>query len=367
MLRILHVIGSMDCGGAETMLMNLYRDIDRTKIQFDFMVHKSDENFYETEIKSLGGKIYRMKRFNVINIINYFYFWMKFFKIHPEYQIVHGHINSSAFIYLLCAKSANRFAIIHSHATKNIEKTIRSKVFQICSYPNRFIADYFFACSWRAGKDRFGMKIINSHKFCVLFNGINVEEFSYDEKLRYKTRKAFEISRDTLLVGHVGRFTIAKNHQFLIQVFREIHDRNSNSMLWLVGTGELEDEIRRMIADIDLTDAVRFCGLSNNVVQYLQAMDVFIFPSFYEGFGIALVEAQAVGLPCIASENIQQEADVGAGLLKILNLSDTIIRWADSAMEATKSKRGNSIKYINMENYDIKNISLFLQKFYLKI
>lgn len=365
MLRILHVIGSMGSGGAEAMLMSLYRMMDRTQIQFDFVVHTKDKSFYDDEIKTLGGKIFRTERFNVLNYFPYKKFWDSFFIQHPEYSIVHGHINSSAAIYLASAKKYRRIAVVHSHATRSQENNLRSYAFLLFSYPIRYISDYFFACSQQAGIDRFGKKVVESSRFKVLNNGIQVERYTYNPAVRVKMRKQYGVADDTLLVGHVGRFTFAKNHKFLLDVFQQLHQKEPNSVLWLIGVGELEDEIRKQIVWMHLDEAVVFMGQTNRVYDYLQAMDLFLFPSVFEGLGISLVEAQAAGLPCVVSENIQPEADIGCGLITQRNISDGSPQWAADALTRRDLERVDTSAFVVKSGFDIRETAKHLQQFYL--
>lgn len=367
MIRVLHVIGKMDCGGAETLLMNLYRNIDRSKIQFDFMVHTSEKGFYDEEIIKLGGKIYTAPTFNVVNILQYSRFWKKFYQTHSEHLIIHGHINSSAAIYLNEAKKQGRIAVVHSHNTKTKEKNLRALAFNAFSYPIRHIADYFFGCSYQAGIDRFGKKIADSNRFQVLNNGIDASLYIYNPSIRYTMRERLNINENTTVIGHVGRFAPQKNHFFLLKIFESYHKINKNSELWLIGKGELEKEIRKKVKEFDLLKSVKFFGVTDCVQEYLQAMDVFVFPSIYEGLGIAVVEAQAAGLPCIVSEAIVPEADIGAGLMKHNNLSDSLLLWNKSIDESLDQKRKNTFNYVINAGYDIKAISTYLSQFYFNI
>lgn len=367
MVRVLHVIGSMNCGGAETLLMNIYRHIDRSKVQFDFVVHSREKGFYDDEIGSLGGKIYRTSRFNVLNYWSYRSFWNKFFREHQEYQIIHGHINSSAAIYLSCAKKNGRTTVVHSHATRNVEKTFRSFVFKIFSYPIRYIADYFFACSKQAGIDRFGEKVVAGDKFKVLINGIDRDKFKFNSEVREAIRNELQVDNNTVIVGHVGRFTAAKNHDFLSDVYAKIKSENPNSQLWLVGAGELEEEIRNKCQRLQIEDSVRFVGVTDQVNEYLQAMDVFVFPSIYEGFGVALVEAQSSGLPCVVSENIQDEADIGAGLMHQLAICDGADAWAKKVLQVAETKRQYTDNYVYDAGFDIGTIAKEMEAFYCRL
>lgn len=367
MIRVLHVIGRMGSGGAETMIMNLYRKIDRSQIQFDFVVHTDEKAFYDDEILALGGKIYSTNRYNIVNYFSYKKFWDEFFEQHPEYQIVHGHINSSAAVYLSSAKRHGRIAVVHSHATRNTKRNLRAYVFDISVYPIRFIADYFWGCSLQAGLDRFGKNVVDADSFRILNNGIETEKYAYSPQNREKIRSQYKISNEAYIVGHVGRFTYAKNHDFLIDTFEKLHQTIPDSKLMLVGEGELENTIREKVRTLHLETDVIFVGQVKNVCDYLQAMDVFVFPSAFEGLGIALIEAQAAGLPCVVSENIQQEAKLPCDLVHTLNISDGAKLWAEQIQELRGTKRKDTSQVVKDAGFDIEESAKTLQEFYQEI
>ena len=219
MLRVLQVIGKMDRAGAETIIMNIYRNIDRSKVQFDFMVFSSEKGDYDDEILQLGGNIYRMTAFKGYNYFRLCEEFRKFFEKYP-YKVVHGHIGSLAPAYLKAAKKRGAYTIAHSHATKSNRK-LENFIFNIFSYRVRYIANYFFACSKQAGIDRFGNKIINSERFEVVNNAIDSEKYKYTLERHEKLKKKYGLE-NKLIIGHVGRFSPEKNHKFVIDVFEEI-------------------------------------------------------------------------------------------------------------------------------------------------
>lgn len=367
MIRILHVIRKMDCGGAETLLMNLYRNIDRSQVQFDFMVHSREPGFYDEEIRKLGGKLIYAPAFKVVNIVHYIRFWNTFFKNNNTHRIIHGHIHSCAAIYLAIAKKHKRITLAHSHATKSVSHDIRSLLFTMFSYPIRFIADYFLACSEQAGIDRFGAKVIQSPKFHILKNGIDTEKYRFDSDLRKKIRNELRINEKCLVLGHVGRFSYEKNHRFILSVFAQLHKIVPNSELWLFGKGPLIEEIKQLSYELQLTNSVRFMGVSNIVNEYLQGMDVFIFPSLFEGLGISVIEAQTSGLPCIVSEAIVPEADIHAGLMEKMSLNDSPENWATTVIECSQKERVDTSDYAERAGYDINKISKSLADYYASI
>lgn len=362
--RILHVVWKMDRGGAETMIMNLYRNIDRSKVQFDFIVHTNQKCSYDEEILALGGKIYNIPRFNGKNYIKYQNAWKQFFKEHKEYKLIHGHLGSTAAIYLSIAKKNGLYTIAHSHNTNNIV-SMKGKLYSLFSYPTRHIADFFFGCSNDAGVDRFGEKVVSSKKFKVINNAIKVQDFMFSKSVRAMKRMEFSLN-EKFVIGHIGRFNTQKNHTFLIDIFKKVHEKNDNAILMLVGDGSLRNDMERRIASLGLRENVIFTGVRSDIEDLLQAMDIFVFPSLFEGLGIVTVEAQASGLPCIVSDVIPKEAFV-TNLVESISLESSINTWVDTILKYSKDyERVNTYKEIKSNGYDIYDTVNWLESFYLK-
>lgn len=362
-IRVLQVVGRMDIGGTETMLMNLYRNIDREKIQFDFIVHNEDKNFYNDEIEKLGGRIYRVPRFKVINIMQYIRAWDKFFSTHNEYKIIHGHIGSSAAIYLKLANKYGYYTIAHSHSTKSKIKNFKDLAYRIFSFPVRNIAKQFFACGKQAGLDRYGEKVANSQNFKVLNNAIDSKKFIFNENTNRVKRKELNIE-NKFVVGHVGRFTYPKNHKFIIEVFKKIYEKDNNSVLLLVGDGELRSEIEKEVSNLGLDDVVIFVGMQSNIQDFMNVMDVLLFPSHFEGLPLTIIEAQANGLKCILSNCITTEVNI-TGNVKYVSLSKNADEWCDKVLEYKIGyERQNMYTKICKSGYDVKESAKWLEKFY---
>jgi len=360
MIRVLHVIGDMGAGGAQAFIMNYYRNVDRNKVQFDFAVRSYDKKFFDDEIEELGGKLYRVPWFNVKNYFSYKRFWENFFKEHPEIDIVHGHLGSSAQVYLSVAKKYGKIAIAHSHSVAPKKKDLYNYIYKIFSYPTRYIADYLFACGKNVGIDRYGKK----KKVFIVPNAIDVESFLYNEENRKKIRNELKIN-DNFVIGHVGRFYYPKNHEFMIDIFKEINIKNPNSKLLLVGSGELMEKIKEKVKSLNLEKDVIFVGAKNNVNEYLSAMDLFLFPSIFEGLPVALIEAEASGIKCISSTNVPKESDV-TGLVDFIDLNDKQ-KWIDAVLNIEKDyKRISTIDMITKAGYNIKEKSNWLTDFYIK-
>lgn len=364
MIRILHVLGCLNRGGAETMVMNLYRDIDRTKVQFDFIIHTRDKCAYDDEIESLGGKIYRVPRYNGKNHFQYKKAWNIFFQEHPEYKIIHGHVRSTASIYLKIAKKYGLTTIAHSHSTSSgIGFSGIAK--NILQYQIRYIADYLFACSESAGIWLFGKKACQKDNFYILNNAIDTQKFIYNQKKRMEKRKEFQLE-DKFVIGHVGRFYGPKNHKFLIDVFKAVHERNNNAVLMLVGDGELQQSIEKKVNDLGLSNNVMFTGVRPDIPDILQFMDVFLFPSLYEGLPVTLIEAQAAGLPCIISDTITNEVCI-TPYIRPVSLSKTANEWAEIVISSGKIDRIDTSYYIEKNGFDIRETVEELTMFYENI
>jgi glycosyltransferase involved in cell wall biosynthesis len=361
-VRILHVLGHLNRGGAEIMVMNLYRRIKRDKIQFDFVICTTEKCDFTDEIESLGGRIYSLPRLNIKNVLNYKKAWHDFLKEHKEYKIIHGHLRSTASIYLRIAKKYGLVAIAHSHSTSS-GTGLSAIVKNILQFQIRFIADYLFACSNPAGIWLFGEQACQKETYFVLNNAIDTKDFIYNEEKRQLTRKELKIE-DKFVIGHVGMFMPVKNHKFIIEVFKEVHKKNDQSILMLVGDGKLKSRIVQTVNESGLTDCVIFTGLSLEIPSLLQVMDVFFFPSLYEGLPVTIVEAQASGLPCLISDTISKEASV-TKLVQYYSLNNTIEEWADKLLcYADGYVRKDTYNEIKNAKYDIGSTSKWLEEFY---
>lgn len=354
----------MDRGGAETIIMNLYRHIDRSVIQFDFAVHTNELCAYDEEIEKMGGRIYRFKKFNGINTVSYIASWISFLKKNTSNAIVHGHLGSCASIYLLLAKLFSRKTIAHSHATNDNVKNLHNSIWNAFSYCTRYVADYYMACSYQAGVDRFGEKLCEK-RLIVLNNGIDVDKFVYNQEKRIVERQKLDISDSDFVIGHVGRISGEKNQLFIIDVFKHLAEQG-NYKLILVGNGPLKHVVEEKVKDNNLNDKVIFTGVIEDVGDILQAMDFFIFPSKYEGLGISVIEAQASGLKVICSEAIQKEAMV-TDLVNRMKLDCGSKEWAEYILNNRDYTRRNMGNAIREAKFDITTTAKYIQDFYCKI
>lgn len=366
-IRILHVIGIMNRGGAETMIMNLYRNIDRTKVQFDFVENSSAPAVFDEEIESLGGRIFRCPHYNGKNHLSYTAWWNSFFaEQKDEYSVVHGHLGSTAAIYLSIAKRYGIYTIAHSH---NVNKMLSMGdiLYGLFAYPTRFVADSFFACSVEAGVSRYGKKIGNDEVRCVVLrNAIDTNRFVVNTDAQKRMRKVLNLSENQTVIGNVSRFSEQKNHTFLLDIFAQIHRKNPEAMLLLVGDGDLRPQIEKNIMELGLTDSVIMTGIQSNTWDYYQVMDVFLMPSYYEGLPVSLVEAQTAGLPCCVSSAVPRESAL-TDLVQFRSLKDTADQWADWVLERAHIPRRDMRSAICEAGYDIASTSRWLENFYMNV
>lgn len=361
-IRVLHVLGGLNRGGAETMVMNLYREIDRTQIQFDFIIHTDKHQEYYDDIIGLGGRIYTMPKFDGKNIFKLKSIWNKFFKDHPEYKILHSHVRSYASLFFPIAKKYGVKTIIHSHST-NEGKGISRIIKRIMEYPLRHQADYLMACSREAGKWLYGEKACRKNNYIFLPNAIDTDKYCFSKETAETYRKIFGL-HGKFVLGHVGRFHEAKNHMFLLNIFAKVLEKRSDAMLLLVGDGELRSEIEYKIQELGIENQVVLTGSREDVPQLLQAMDIFVFPSRWEGLPVTVVEAQAAGLPCLISDKITTDVDLSA-LVNRLPIDDSNI-WAEVILNSD-TKRMDVIPEIKKAGFDVKDTAKFLSDLYISL
>lgn len=362
-IRILQVVTIMNRGGLETMLMNYYRKMDRSIVQFDFMVNRMERGDYDDEIEKLGGKIYRMPAIRPGNYRKYFRLLDEFFEQYPEYKVVHSHINENSSFVLRAAKKAGvPCRIAHSHlAGLPIDYKYPFRVYARLRLNKN--ANHFFACSKEAGKWLFGNEVVDNNKLIVFKNAIDCNEFRCNKTIREKVRKELKLE-NKFVIGHVGRFNTQKNHRFLIDIFQEIYKKNNNAVLLLVGEGTLMNEIKNKVKELKLSDAVMFLGLRTDVSDMMQAMDLFLFPSHYEGLGVVLIEAQASGVKCFTSTGTPREADV-TNLVEFLSLKMSAKTWANEILNSDIT-RNLEIHSIFDKGYDVQRNLEWLIDFYKK-
>lgn len=356
-IRILNIVPNMRAAGIESFIMNVYRNIDREKVQFDFIVHNKRREFFDDEIEKLGGKIYRLSFKDDKNIVKYIKDLNNFFKNHKEYKIVHGHMQSMMPLYLYIAKKNKiPIRIAHSH-NGSYEKTVKGFILHIFSRFSKKFSSHNIACSNLAGKYLFGKK-----SFIVIPNGIDVKKFEFNENIRKIVRNELNLSNE-YVIGHVGRFELQKNHRFLIETFNEKLKENSNYVLLLVGEGKYEKEIKKLVKELNIQNKVKFLGVRNDMNRLYQAMDCFILPSLYEGLPVVGVEAQASGLKCLFSDTITKELKITPNAVFISLKSKQ--KWLEEIDNDNNFENRKKFAKIVAQDFEIKNISKKLEKFYL--
>ena len=363
-IRVLQILHSMNRGGAENAIMNYYRHIDRSQVQFDFLLTEPHKCHFEDEIISLGGKVFRVPLLTMRHPLIYLRSVSLFFKSHPEYRIVHSHTSSKSFFPLYVAKRCGiPVRISHSHNTKS-ESGILGFIRNILKVLLKSVATHFCACGEEAAIWLYGNKAYNRGRVLIVPNVIETDAFVFSKTIRDKYRSNFGLSDSTVVIGSTARFSYQKNHSFLIELFYQFHNMLPDSVLLLVGDGELRGEIETRARDRGVLDSIIFAGVVPNVADYEFAMDFFVMPSFYEGLPLSLIEAQVSGLKCFVSDVIPIEADK-TGLVEFLSLETGPAFWAESIMKTIGYERISHQSDIIAAGYDAISSSHTLQEFYL--
>ena len=359
MLRVLQVVTKMDRCGLETLLMNYYRNIDREIIQFDFLTHREEHGQYDDEIEQLGGNIYHVPHLNPLNP-GYYKALDDFFRTQP-YNIVHSHLDCTSTFPLRAAKKAGvPYRIAHIHSTSQ-DKDFKYPIKMLSKKMMPYYATDFFACGEVAGKWAFPKK-----KFVVMKNAIDTAKYMPNVSIRSKVRKEFNLENE-FLVGHVGRFAPPKNHTFLLKIFSEFKRIEPSAKLMLVGGGDREPDIIQEAERLGIISDVIFTGVRADVNELMQAMDVFVLPSLYEGLPVTMVEAQAAGLPCVISDKVPTECAIVDGLVKSVALSDDLSIWVDALQKAKNIERKDHTQDISEKGYDIKQAADWLKNYYISL
>lgn len=348
--KILHIVGGMGKGGTETMLMNIYRKIDRSRIQFDFLYTTNEETYYDKEIKKLGGNILRIDSLSILSINKMINQICDCINQNGPYQAIHAHTLFNCGIAMKAAKKSGvDIRISHAHTTADNEVGLIRKIY--ISLMKKLILDSstnLLACSNLAGEYLFGAENIKSDKYTMFPNLIsyeNIIDVNYEDVEKFKIEN--KLQEDDLVIGHIGTFKESKNQKFLLKVVKVLKEKNKDVKLLLVGDGSMRDELETICKDLDISDKVIFTGTRDDIDVILNSMDVFVFPSTFEGLGLVLLEAQAAGLPCIVSEAIQPEADLKLGLFSKLNLSDGAESWANKIIEVYGKKETDKQKILD--------------------
>lgn len=363
MIRILHVVTKMDAGGIETLLMNFYREIDKSKVQFDFLLHRTEKGFYDDEINRLGGKLYYVPSISILKHKRYLNALDVFFSKHSEYRIVHSHINAFSMFVLRAAKNhCIPIRIAHSHIANPSFSFIKTPVRCYCIAKIKEYCTHMFACSEMAGTWLFGKNVLTKSKFKIINNAIDSEKFIFNPSLRNQLRTELNVENKIVFI-HVGRFTKQKNHNFIIELFNMYHKQNPESCLWLFGEGVLYNRVKDLIKKYSLERSVSLMGVKENINEYMMAADCFLFPSIYEGLGIVAIESQTAGLLTICSDFVPKEANISSLYHSRILDYNQWIEVINNNIPYSRKTDNVAIK----SNYDIKVVASWLQKFYINV
>lgn len=352
-IRVLCVFSSLDRGGAESMCMNLYRNIDRELVQFDFVKHTNKTGAFEEEILSMGGKIFCAPKFKGYNLNQYQDWWKKHLEAHPEHMIIHGHYFTASKYYFKVCKNKGRITVGHSH-TDSYSNIIK----KIMIYGGENYCDYRFACSKKAGE------LLYPHKdFVIINNAIDINKFVFNKDVRKQVRKEYGYKDNSLVIGTVGTIKDVKNPMGIVEIFYATHQKNKNvRLLWVGRDGGMQRKAQERIDAYGLTDCAVFVGSRPDVYRLLQGMDAFVLPSISEGLPVSVMEAQAAGLPCYISDTVTKDVDI-TGLCHFIS-NDKTSEWATAILEE-KGIRFDTSSLIRKAGYDINMTTKSIQEFYL--
>ncbi|WP_194767572.1 glycosyltransferase family 1 protein [Tamlana sp. I1] len=364
----------MNRGGAESMIMNYYRALDRTKIQFDFIVHRKEKGAFDDEIISLGGNIYKLNPINPLFAKGYYNELRDFLKKNKQYKIVHSHLNTFSCFPLKIAQELNiPCRIAHAHIAIepiNIidifqkKESIKENFKKIIKYQlKKKIGNYathYFSCGEKAGKWLFGEK----STFTIMNNAIDAQKFRYNPKTSATYKNKYNVE-NKLVIGHVGRFSSQKNHLYLFRIFKSLLLKNPNSVLFLVGDGPMRQKLEAEVKSLSIEHNVQFLGVRTDIPELFQMMDVFVFPSFYEGLPVTLIEAQTAGLKVFASEKITKEVLLTNDITYLpIDIEPEV--WVDKILQKKSETKKDNFELIKNKGYDIYKNTEIVQNFYLK-
>lgn len=375
-VRVLHVLGGTSLGGAESRIMDLYRQIDRSRVQFDFLVHSDEQprkpQFYDEEIQELGGHIYVLPKMKLYNYGAYRQAIKKFFKEHHEFVAVHGHMTSTAGIYLPIAKQYGIPRTIAHARSAGVDKGLKGLATRMMRLRLADKAEDCFACSKEAAVSVFGQSAYDKGKVTLFPNAIDPDKFAYSEQKRRYIRDELGIG-ERFVVGHVGRFHHSKNHEYLSHVFASFYEKyrqlsGREAVLLLLGEGGLMEPTRELCRELGIGKNVIFAGNRGDVETYYNAMDLFCFPSRFEGLPGTVVEAQASGLPCFVSDRVTREVGI-TDLVRYESIDESPECWADLMLEKAMhlDKRRSYAKEIAEAGFDVKRQAQKIQEYYLSL
>jgi len=357
--RVLHIVSTMDRGGAETLIMNVYRNLDRSKLQFDFVTHGAGQGAFDEEIRRLGGKVFYIPSLGGVGPISYVRKLTKIMESN-SYIAVHSHTDYQSGFPALAAKLAGiPHRICHSHSTnwpmnnsfkgKQLLKGLQKLI--------KFSATHYCSCSQEAGAFLFGEKAVENNHVTILKNGIDLSQYLDETITKTGVIRELGLNEDAKIIGHVGKFSKSKNQQFILKILKELVTRDECYIALLIGDGPLKENIEREAESIGISNNIRFLGVRSDIPRLMKAFDVFVFPSIFEGFGIVTIEAQISGTPCILSDSVPKSTDMGLGLAKFLNLDEDPNKWGEEiekAIEMQKPGKDIRVRALSEKGFSIQ-------------
>ena len=366
MLRVLHSVSNMARAGIETMLMNYYREIDRSRIQFDFLANKPVPGEYDAEIREMGGRVFVSPGLNPLRFPQYRRFMADLLHSNPEIKIVHAHNEAMGYYALKSAKDAGiRVRIAHAHNTQII-RDYKYPLKMICKQLLPGAATDYWSCGRDAGIYYYGDQRWKASGF-ILHNAIDVSRFAFRQEERERLRQLHGLE-NCFVIGHVGRFNVQKNHTRLLDIFAEVTKTVPDARLALIGTGELEQAVKEKAQAMGIQDKTLFLGQMSDVSGWYKAMDCFVLPSLFEGLPVVGIEAQAAGLPCIFSDRVTDEVLLSPGARRV-SLQAGDAEWAGEILAAGQSEteRAQGTDIVRQAGYDIHTEARKLQEIYLEM
>lgn len=364
-VKVLMVLDNTGRGGSQSFVMNVIRNIDREKFQIDIAITRNKRGGFDDEMEAFGCHIYNLERFEVKNYFRFVRCWETFLSEH-HYDIIHGHVSSSATIYLHIARKYGCATILHSHSAGYRGGWFEQQVKKLFTIGAAKQADLWFACSDKAAERLFGKRYKELPQYHYIPNAVDVSKYLFDEEVRKRVREEIGIDNETFICGHVGTFSTPKNHKFLLKVFKKMKGKRADIKLLLVGDGYLHDAIVQMIEENGLRDDVIMTGSVSNVNDYMMAMDVLVFPSLFEGLPVTIVEAQAAGLPSVISDVITKDVSL-SDIVTYKPLSDSIEDWGCVALNTSVTDRKKYNGIIAKTNFNIKTSIKQLENLYVSV
>lgn len=363
-LRVLQIMGIVESGGVEAVIMNYYRHIDKNKVQFDFVMHKGGNPRYIAEVQSMGARIYEITPYSK----NIFAFTYEIYKIikNGHYYVIHSNMNSLSGFPLFAAWMAGaRVRILHNHTTDTKAEGLRTVLKRTLRPFAKMFANKYWACSKLAAEWMYGKKAVDAGKVTIINNAIDLDKFAFNQEKRDKLRKELGLE-GKFVIGHVGRFMKQKNHEFLIDIFAEVAKQKDNAVLMFIGEGPLMESIRDKVSNLHLKNKVVFLGVRNDVADLYNVMDVFALPSFYEGLPVVGVEVQANGLPFLCSDKVTSEIVISDSI-KLLPLNDGTGKWAEEILNTDRVSLAETLKSMKKSGFDISNEARKLEDRYVNM